>query len=211
RVELLEDREDAVADQTANGVRVGRVLAEQDLALPAEGLGLLAPDGEKRPDDAVLALHLDPLRVPARDKAVEDRLHLGGRGVPGGAEALGGLRVADRAQLRLARAARVELDDLRAELAFAETRIVVGLASAQPVVDVQGRDLVAELAERVQEAGRVGAARHEAQDLAARRDPSGRADVRSDPPGGAPPSGAALALSGGSPAAPAGQARPAQA
>jgi hypothetical protein len=124
-VELLEQGQDLVADQAADGVAIGRVHAVGEPALPAERFGFLAPDGEERADDAVLPLRLDPLRVSARDQPVEDRLDLVGGGVAGRPQPLGGLRVADRAQLRLARAARVEADDLRAQLAFAEAGVLV--------------------------------------------------------------------------------------
>jgi hypothetical protein len=60
-------------------------------------------------------------------------------------------------------------------------RIRVRLRAAQAVVDVQRRDLEPELAQRVEETGRVGAARNEAQDLATRRDQVIPADVRFDP------------------------------
>jgi len=48
------------------------------------------------------------------------------------------------------------------------------------VVDVQRRDAVAERAERVVQAGRVGAARDEAQDVAAGLDQVVAPDVRLD-------------------------------
>ena len=75
--------------------------------------------------------------------------------------------------------ARVDPDDLGAELLGAEARVLVGLVAAQAVFDVQRRDAVAELAQRVQEAGRVGAARDEAEHLAARLDQLVPADVLS--------------------------------
>jgi hypothetical protein len=49
------------------------------------------------------------------------------------------------------------------------------------VVDVQRLHVEPELAERVEEAGRVRAARNEAQDVATRRDQVVPADVRFDP------------------------------
>src|SRR5204863_9653350 len=72
-------------------------------------------------------------------------------------------------------------DDLRAELALAEAGVVVGVAAAQPVVDVERGHLVAELAKREGETGRVGPAGDEAQHLATRSDQVTRADVRFDP------------------------------
>jgi hypothetical protein len=49
------------------------------------------------------------------------------------------------------------------------------------VVDVERADVVAELAQGVEEAGRVGAAGDEAEDVAAGRDQAVAADVRFDP------------------------------
>ena len=75
-------------------------------ALAAERLGLLAPDAEQRPHDAVLAAHLDPLRAAARREPVEDRLDLVGQRVAGRAQRVGAERVANVAQLGLGRAPR---------------------------------------------------------------------------------------------------------
>ena len=61
----------------------------------------------------------------------------------GGAQAVGGERVAEVAQLGLGRAGG--LDDFRAESLAAEARVLVRLGTAQPVRDVQCRDPVAEL------------------------------------------------------------------
>ena len=61
-------------------------LAPLEAALAAVRLGLLAPDAEERPDDAVLAPDLDALRRPARGEPVEDRLDLVGERVPGRAQ-----------------------------------------------------------------------------------------------------------------------------
>jgi len=49
------------------------------------------------------------------------------------------------------------------------------------VVDVECRDAVAELAQRVEEAGRVCAARDEAKNVAARLEQVVPSDVRLDP------------------------------
>ena len=76
-----------IRPRTVRGVR--RVDPEGEPALAAERLGLLAPERQQRPDDAVLAPRLDPLRVPARDEPVEDRLDLVARRVAGGAEPVG--------------------------------------------------------------------------------------------------------------------------
>src|SRR5581483_9982110 len=88
--------------------------------------------------------------------------------------------VAQLPQRRLGRAARGGLHDLGAEALGAEARVLVRLGAAQAVVDVQRRDAVAELAQRVVEAGRVGAAGDEAEHLAARLDQLVPADVLFD-------------------------------
>src|SRR5205823_5136630 len=123
---------------------VGGVLSPFEPALAAEGLRLLTPDAEQRPHDAVLSPHLDPRRPPARGEAIEDRLHLVRRGVPGRAQAAGMERVADVAELGLVAAARRRLHHLGAEALGAPAGVLVGLLAAQPVVDVQRGDAVAE-------------------------------------------------------------------
>src|SRR5581483_8178293 len=75
---------------------------------------------------------------------------------------------------------RSRLHDLGAELGAAPLGIGIRLGTAQPVVDVQCRHAIAERAERVPQAGRVGAAGDEAQDLAAGLDQLVAADVRLD-------------------------------
>src|SRR5262249_45499121 len=60
RVEAFQAREDLLADEPALRVPVARVDAELEPLRAAVGLGLLAPDREQRPDDAVLAVRLDP-------------------------------------------------------------------------------------------------------------------------------------------------------
>src|SRR5215468_6296440 len=77
--------------------------------------------------------------------------------------------VADLAQLILACRAR-PIDDLCPHDLATETGVLVGVMSAQAVIDVQRRDAVAELAEHVPGAGRVGAARNEDGHVAAWRD-----------------------------------------
>src|SRR6476660_3082213 len=52
RMDLLEERHDALADQSADGARVRRVLAPREPALAAERLRLLVPDAEERAHDA---------------------------------------------------------------------------------------------------------------------------------------------------------------
>ena len=69
RVESLQQRQNLVSDQTALRARVGRVLAVPQPVLLAVGAGLLAPEPEQRPDDAVLAPRLDPLRRARGDEA----------------------------------------------------------------------------------------------------------------------------------------------
>ena len=61
--------------------------------------------------------------------------------------------------------------------------IGVGIGSAHAVMDVHGRDVVAERTERVPEAGRVGTARDEARDAPTRLDELVGADERLDPRG----------------------------
>jgi hypothetical protein len=89
-------------------------------------------------------------------------------------------RVAHLPKGRLARARPVAAHNLRAELLGAETRVLVGLGPAQPVVDVQREDAVAELAEREGEARRVGASRDKAEDVPAGLDQPVPSDVLVD-------------------------------
>ena len=89
--------------------------------------------------------------------------------MPGRPEPVGRERVADLAQRVLGRGtARAAVHDLRAELLATETGVLLGLSPAQAVVDMERAHPVAERAEDVPEAGRVGAAGDEAGDLAAR-------------------------------------------
>src|SRR5207253_4170441 len=169
RVQPPEQRQDLVADQAALRLRVRGVDAEVELLGPAVGLRLLPPEREQWADDAVLAAHLDPRRTAARDEPVEDRLDLVRGGVPRRAQPVGRDGVAQIAQLLLGRSAS-HLHHFRAEGLAAEARVPRRLLAAQAVVDVQRGDAVAELPQRVPQAGRVGAARDEAGDLAAGRD-----------------------------------------
>jgi hypothetical protein len=100
--------------------------------------------------------------------------------VPGRAQAVGRDRVAQVAERSFGRG-RLDGDDLRSERVGAEARICGGLGAAQAVVDVQRRHVEAELAESVEEASRVGAARNEAHDVATRGNQVVPADVRFDP------------------------------
>ncbi len=132
---------------------------------------------EQRPDDAVLALRLDPGGASTRDEAVEDGLDVVRGGVPGRPQTVGGVRVADLAQLGLRLGGRC-VHDLRAEHVAAEAGVDLGLLAAQPVVHVQRGDAIAELGQHVPETGRVGPAGDEARDLASGRDQLMPADVR---------------------------------
>ena len=59
--------------------------------------------------------------------------------------------------------------------------VLVRLGAAEPVVHMERRDAVAELAERVPEAGRVGPAGDEREHLAAGRNQVVTADLLLDP------------------------------
>ena len=176
RVETAEQREQLVADQPPLRIRVGRVDAHRQAALAAVVLGLLAGDVEQRPHHAVLAAHLDATSGSARDDPVQHRLDLIGGRVTCGAQAtaLGG-QVAEVAHRRLGRRG-LDPDDLGSHQHLAVARVRVGGAAAHAVMHVDGADAVAELAERVPEAGRVGTAGDEAGDLAAGRDQVMRGD-----------------------------------
>ena len=148
----------------------------------AVGLGLLAPERQQRTDDAVLAPRLDPARDAARDEPVEDGLDLVRGGVAGRAQAVAGEGVAHLAQGVFGRPrGRRCLDDLGAEHFAAVASVLLGLGPAETVVDVQGGDAVPELAQRVPEAGRVGAAGDECRHVAAGRNQLVPADVLLDP------------------------------
>ena len=126
RVELLEKRQDPLADQPA--LRRRRCDASTRQERPSRAavrLGLLAPERQQRPHDAVLAPRADPAGRAARDDPVEHRLDLIRGRVPGGAQArLCGQGVSKLAQLRLG-VGRRRLDDAGAERLGA-----VGSASA---------------------------------------------------------------------------------
>ena len=180
RMEPPEQRQDLVPDQPSRGVRIRRVDADREAVLDAVRRRLLPRDGEQRAHDAVLATHLDPARRAARDDPVEDGLDLIRRRVPRGAEpeAFGG-GVAEVAHRRLGRR-RLDADDAGAHHGRAVLGVGVGGRAAHAVVDVDGGDVVAERPERVPEAGRVGTARDEARDAAARLDQLVGADERLD-------------------------------
>jgi hypothetical protein len=73
------------------------------------------------------------------------------------------------------------LHDLGAEALGAPARVLVRFGAAQAVVDVQRGDVEPELAQRVEETGRICTARNEAQDVATRLDQVVPVDVRFDP------------------------------
>src|SRR5262249_24473066 len=123
---------------------------------------------------------LDPRRRAARREPEEDRLDLIARGVPRRTDPVGRDGVAKLAELRLGRTHRPDADDLGAELLAAEARVPVRLGSAQPVVDVERGDPVAELPQAAPQARRVGAARDQAGHLAAEIDQLVAADVLLD-------------------------------
>ncbi len=99
--------------------------------------------------------------------------------MPGRAHAVGRERVADAAQLVLG-APAAAVDDLRAEPLRAEGGILVGVPSAETVVDMQRGDAIAELCQDVPETARVRAARDEAGHLGAGLQQLVLADVRRD-------------------------------
>ncbi len=66
-MDALEERQHLVPDQPADGGRIRRVGAPLEPALPAVGLGLLAPEAQQRAHDPVLAPDLDPL-APDRSR-----------------------------------------------------------------------------------------------------------------------------------------------
>jgi hypothetical protein len=92
-----------------------------------------------------------------------------------------GHAVAEVAELGLGGAGSVRLDDLGAEHLRAEAGVFFRLLPAQRVVHVDGGNGVAELAERMPEAARVGAAGDEARHLAAGRDQVVLTDEALDP------------------------------
>ena len=125
---------------------------------------------------------LIPFVVPARHEAVEDRLDLVARRVPRGAQPVVAWRVAEIAQRRLAEAARRRrAHDLGTEHLGAEAGVRVGLLAPEAVVDMERTAPVAELAQREDEAARVGAAGDEAEHVAAGLDQLVAADVGLDP------------------------------
>src|SRR6266516_2901268 len=157
RMNLTQERQDPFADEAARRVAVRAVHAVGESVGAAVGHGLVAPERQERSDDAVFALRLDPGGAAARDEPVEDRLDLIGGRVAGGAQPVGREAVTNLAQLLL-RPSAAAVDDLGAHQLAAKARVFLGLLPAQTVVDVKRRDAIAQLAQEVPGAGRVGAA-----------------------------------------------------
>jgi hypothetical protein len=128
--------------------------------------------GRERMDDTVVVAGLDPGRRPARDEAVEDRLDLVRGGVAGRTELVTTCHLVSRlAELPLGEAAP-SASTTSAPSTSTQKRRPPPTPHRALVVHVDRRNGVAELAEGAPEARRVGAARDEARDLAARRDES---------------------------------------
>src|SRR5262249_44945022 len=148
----------------------------------AVGGRLLAPAGEQRPDDPARTPRLDAARSTARDEPVEDGLDLVGRRVPGGSQPLAGDLVADAAKLILGAPALLAcVHYVGAEGVTTEARVRVRLGAAEPVVDMERRDLVSDRSQGVPQARGVGAAGDEARDGPAGRDQVVPPDVAFDP------------------------------
>ena len=135
-------------------------------SLAAVRLRLLAPEREERPDDAVLASRSDPPRRAARDDAVEDRLDLVRGRVAGGAQSGAGRQRRSGARAAPPLSRRGGADDSASRACCAVGGVGVRLGAAEPVVDMDGVDGVAERPEDVPEARRVRAPGDEAGHLA---------------------------------------------
>src|SRR5690349_19020193 len=96
-VDLPQERQDALANQSARRVAVAAVGAVVEPICPAVRLGLVTPERQQWAHDAVLTLRLDPRRPAARYEPVEDGLHLVGSRVPGSTEPVGRKAVTDLA------------------------------------------------------------------------------------------------------------------
>ena len=144
--------------------------------------------GEQRPHDAVLAAGLDPLGVPARHEAVEDRLDLVARGMPGRAQRLGALGVADAPQLRPRSRPRLPTRRPRRRAPRHRTAHRPSDSSPRsPWLTCSARDARSRARRARGEASRVGAARNEAEHVAAGLDQPlrrgcARRYARADPP-----------------------------
>src|SRR5712691_5515271 len=100
-MQFAQARQDLVANQAALCATVGIIDPELEPFGMAVVLCLLMPDREQRTHDAVLAAELDPLRHPACDELVQDRLDLIGGCVAGSPQTVGRKRVPDPAPLVL--------------------------------------------------------------------------------------------------------------
>jgi hypothetical protein len=169
-MEAAQERQDLVADQAALRVGVGRVDPEVEPGRAAVRLRLLPPERQKRVDDPVVGAGDDAGRRAARDEPVEDRLDLVRGGVTGRPQAVASDGTPLLAQRGLGEPSAGALHDLGAERLDAEASVLGGIGAAQLVIHVQRRDPIAERAEHVPEAGRVGAPGDETRDLAAGRD-----------------------------------------
>ena len=182
-MDALEQRQDLVPDQPAQRVRVRRVGRATARPRSRQNASVSSrqtqSSGRTTPSSRRTSM---PFVCPARGEAVEDRLDLVGERVAGRAQpAWRGTSSGRRAARPRSSSALPPGRPRRRSCSRAPRRVRVGLRAAQAVVDVQRRDAVAELAQRVEEAGRVGAARDEAEHLAARLDQVVPADVRLDP------------------------------
>src|SRR5215211_822928 len=135
-MKAAERGQDLPADQTPQGLVVRRVDAEVEALSAAVRLRLVAPHGQKRPDDAVLALGPDPGGGAARDQSIENRLDLVGGRVPCGSQPVAREGVAKIPKLLLgASVQRRSLDHLGSEQLTAEERVLLGLGPAELMVD----------------------------------------------------------------------------
>src|SRR6266542_3351682 len=102
--------------------------------------------------------------------------------MPGRAQPVGRDRIAELPQgLFRGAGRRRHADHLGAEDLAAEAGVLVGLLAAQAVVHVQRLDVVAERLEHVPEAGRVGTAGDERENVATGRDQLPAANLLLDP------------------------------
>src|SRR5918996_2621702 len=182
RVQPLERGQDVVADDAPRRGWIRGIDPERQALRAAVALGLLAPQGQERTDDAVLAPDANAGRRPARGEPVEDRLDLVGGRVASCAQSVGGEAVTKLAQLGLRPlSGRGRVHDLGPEPVAAEAGVLLGLRAAKPMVDVERADAVAEGPKCMPEARRVGAPRDQAEHLAAGRNELVPADVLFDP------------------------------
>jgi hypothetical protein len=171
RMQAAQERQDLVADQPPLRVGIRRVEAEVEPGRAAVRLRLRAPERQQRVDKSVGAPRCDACGRAARDEPVEDRLDLIRGGVTGGSKLVTTSYLPPLvSELGLREASTVALDHLGSQHLGAEARVLCGVGASQPVVHVQRRDAVAERAEQVPQARRVGTARDEARHFSARWD-----------------------------------------